>query len=62
MHSMLGYAGGFVGPLAFGWTLDLAGGMSPTAWGLAFAGVGIVVLLGQLASEALRRSADAKGG
>jgi MFS family permease len=55
IHSMLGYAGGFVGPLAFGWTLDLAGGMSPTAWGLAFAGVGIVVLLGQLAAEALRR-------
>ena len=33
---MLGYAGGFVGPLAVGWTLDLAGGMSPVAWGLAF--------------------------
>ncbi len=58
IHSMLGYAGGFVGPLAFGWTLDLAGGMSPTAWGLAFAGVGIVVLVGQLAAELLRRRAD----
>lgn len=55
MHSMLGYAGGFVGPLAFGWILDLAGGMSRAAWGYAFASVGIVVLLGQLASEALRR-------
>jgi MFS family permease len=61
MHSMLGYAGGFVGPLAFGWTLDLAGGMSPIAWGLAFATVGIVVLLGQVASEALRRSAAVRG-
>ena len=60
MHSMLGYAGGFVGPLAFGWTLDLAGGMSSMAWGLAFAGVGVVVLVGQLASEALRRSAAKK--
>ena len=28
VHSMLGYAGGFVGPLVIGWTLDLAGGMS----------------------------------
>lgn len=36
VHSTLGYAGGFVGPLAVGWTLDLAGGMSPLAWGLAF--------------------------
>ncbi len=58
IHSMLGYAGGFVGPLAFGWTLDLAGGMSRDAWGLAFAGVAVVVLVGQLASEALRRRAD----
>jgi predicted MFS family arabinose efflux permease len=37
VHSMLGYAGGFVGPLAVGWTLDAAGGASPYAWGLAFA-------------------------
>jgi len=28
---------GFAGPLAMGWILDLAGGMSPVAWGLAFA-------------------------
>ena len=31
VHSMLGYAGGFVGPLLIGWTLDLSGGMSRTA-------------------------------
>jgi predicted MFS family arabinose efflux permease len=43
VHSMLGYAGGFIGPLAIGWTLDLAGGMSPTAWGLAFAVVAIIM-------------------
>jgi MFS family permease len=36
VHSMLGYAGGFVGPLAIGWTLDLSGGMSPFGWGLSF--------------------------
>ena len=45
VHSMLGYAGGFVGPLAVGWTLDLAGGMSPTAWGLAFLVVAVLMAL-----------------
>ena len=45
VHSMLGYSGGFLGPLAIGWTLDLAGGMSTLAWGLAFSMVaGMVVL------------------
>ena len=42
---MLGYAGGFVGPLAIGWTLDLAGGMSPVAWGLAFLAVAVLMSL-----------------
>ena len=36
VHSMLGYGGGFVGPLAIGWTLDLAGGMSRVGWGVAY--------------------------
>lgn len=36
VHSMLGYGGGFVGPLAIGWTLDLAGGMSRVGWGMAY--------------------------
>jgi MFS family permease len=48
LHSMLGYAGGFVGPLMVGWILDLSGGMSPLGWGLAFAHVGVVVLIGQV--------------
>ena len=42
---MLGYAGGFVGPLMIGWTLDLAGGMSRMAWGLAFLVVAVLMLL-----------------
>jgi predicted MFS family arabinose efflux permease len=42
VHSMLGYAGGFLGPLMIGWTLDLSGGMSSLGWGLAF---GLVALL-----------------
>ena len=45
VHSMLGYGGGFVGPLAVGWTLDLAGGMSPIAWGLAFLVVAVLMAL-----------------
>lgn len=45
VHSTLGYAGGFVGPLVVGWTLDLAGGMSPMAWGLAFLVVGLLMLV-----------------
>lgn len=45
VHSTLGYAGGFVGPLVVGWTLDLAGGMSPMAWGLAFLVIGLLMLL-----------------
>jgi len=36
VHSMLGYIGGFVGPLAVGWTLDLGGGMSHASWAAAF--------------------------
>lgn len=45
VHSMLGYAGGFVGPLMIGFTLDLAGGMSRVAWGAAFLVVAILMLL-----------------
>ncbi|MDP1840347.1 MAG: MFS transporter [Reyranella sp.] len=45
VHSTLGYAGGFVGPLVVGFTLDLAGGMSPMAWGLAFLVVSVLMAL-----------------
>ncbi len=45
VHSMLGYAGGFVGPLAIGWTLDAAGGMSQVAWGLAFLVIAVLMAL-----------------
>ena len=54
VHSMAGYAGGFVGPLMLGWILDLSGGMSPTAWGLAFLHVAIVALIGQIGFALLR--------
>jgi len=46
VHSMLGYLGGFIGPFAVGWALDLAGGMSPRGWALAFGLVALVVVAG----------------
>lgn len=54
VHSMLGYAGGFVGPLTIGWTLDAAGGMSPLAWGLAFGVVAVLMALAMLVFVAIR--------
>ncbi len=54
VHSMLGYTGGFLGPLVIGWVLDLSGGMSPIGWGLAFLHLAAVVLIGRVAFAALR--------
>ncbi|MFN4087446.1 MAG: MFS transporter [Alphaproteobacteria bacterium] len=54
LHSMLGFAGGFIGPLAFGLALDLAGGDGVAAWGFAFAHMGVVMLLGPLVIRLLR--------
>jgi predicted MFS family arabinose efflux permease len=45
VHSMLGYAGGFVGPLLVGWVLDLSGGMSQLGWGLSFLSVAMLMAL-----------------
>ena len=60
VHSTLGYAGGFVGPLVVGWTLDLAGGMSPMAWGLAFLAVAVLMLIA-LAAFLIMRPANLAG-
>jgi MFS family permease len=54
VHSMLGYAGGFVGPLMMGWVLDLSGGMSPLGWGLAFASVAVTMALALVAFAVLK--------
>ncbi|MBI2202482.1 MAG: MFS transporter [Candidatus Rokubacteria bacterium] len=54
VHSTLGYAGGFVGPLVLGATLDLAGADHAWGWGLAFGHVAIAVALGALAFTMLR--------
>ena len=54
VHSTLGYAGGFLGPLALGAALDLFGGASVIAWGVAFGHVTVALLLGVLAFVWLR--------
>jgi MFS family permease len=54
VHSTLGYAGGFLGPLAFGVALDVVGGASVLGWGVAFAHVTVALLAGALALVWLR--------
>jgi len=54
IHSMLGYGGGFVGPLAMGLILDWAGGMSPKAWAYGFGHIAVVVLIGRISFSLLR--------
>lgn len=53
VHSMAGYAGGFVGPIVIGWILDLSGGMSAKGWGLAFLHIAVVTAIGQIAFRLL---------
>ena len=58
VYSFLGFSTAFLAPLVFGMTLDLAGGnKSVTAWGLAFASIGIFGLLSPLARWWYRRHA-----
>jgi len=57
VHSMLGYAGGFVGPLVIGVILDLSGGMSRLGWGLAFLHIAAAMLIGRIAFALLRPQA-----
>jgi predicted MFS family arabinose efflux permease len=54
IHSMLGYAGGFVGPLAIGWTLDLSGGMSPGAWAAAFSMIAVLNVIALIVFRTMR--------
>ena len=47
VHSIFGFTGGFFGPLVFGIALDGFGGLgSETAWGVAFATIGVAVAVG----------------
>jgi len=54
VHSVLGFSGGFVGPLAVGVVLDLAGGeVSAVAWALAFLTMGAGSAAGLIAIRKL---------
>jgi predicted MFS family arabinose efflux permease len=54
VHSMLGYAGGFVGPLLVGFILDLSGGMSASGWSAAFASIAVLMLAALTAFRIIR--------
>ena len=46
LHSMCGYAGGFIGPLGVGFALDTAGNNLILGWGLGFGQLAIISLVG----------------
>jgi hypothetical protein len=56
LHSMSGYAGGFLGPLGVGLVLDLAAGDLVLGWGLGFGHLAVVTLSGLIAMRLLARS------
>ena len=60
VHSCVGFMGAFLGPLAFGVVLDIAGADRVLGWGLAFGALGLGVLMGPvvLAVMAGRRASD----
>jgi predicted MFS family arabinose efflux permease len=54
VHSMLGYLGGFIGPLAVGWVLDLQAGDEAAGWRAAFAGMAVLMVLTLVVFLAMR--------
>jgi MFS family permease len=54
IHAMMGYGGGFVGPLMMGLLLDWLGGESVLNWGLGFAHLAVIMLVGPAAFALLR--------
>ena len=59
MHSMIGFVGSFIGPLAFGAALDAGGGeQSGCAWGIAFASLSAVILIGPVLMMTMAKRAE----
>ena len=56
LHSMAGYAGGFLGPLGGGLVLDLSGGDGVLGWGHAFGHLAAVTLAGLVILRRLGRA------
>lgn len=46
LHSMCGYAGGFIGPLGVGFALDWAGENLALGWGLGFGQLAVISIVG----------------
>ena len=57
LHSMAGYAGGFLGPLGVGMVLDLGGGDGVLGWGFAFGHLAAVTLAGLVVLRRLDHAA-----
>lgn len=63
LHSLMGFGAGFLAPLAFGLALDAAGGNeSVTAWGFAFAALGVWSLVAVVHALLRRRGGEAVAG
>ncbi|NCF29202.1 MAG: MFS transporter [Gammaproteobacteria bacterium] len=54
VHAMLGYGGGFVGPLVMGLILDALGGESVLNWGIGFAHLALIMVIGPVALKLLK--------
>jgi predicted MFS family arabinose efflux permease len=54
VHSSLGYAGGFVGPLMIGYVLDALGGMSRLSWSVAFGLIAVLMVIALAAFRLMR--------
>jgi MFS family permease len=54
VHSMLGYLGGFIGPLAIGWVLDFHAGDATAGWQTAFVGVAALMAMTLIAFILMR--------
>ena len=54
VHSSLGYAGGFVGPLMIGYALDALGGMSRLSWSVAFGLIAALMVVALIAFRVMR--------
>ncbi|MFQ5959313.1 MAG: nitrate/nitrite transporter [Alphaproteobacteria bacterium] len=61
MHSFIGFAGAFTGPLAFGVVLDVFGAGTPLGWGLAFATLGLAVFMGPVVLALMARGRPGGG-
>lgn len=61
LHSMCGYAGGFIGPLGVGFALDMAGDNVMLGWGIGFGHLALVTGAGFVILRALGTRPQAKG-